>query len=130
MKKPHKIVETHEITHFDKDGNEIYHEILDDDGFLFWEKREYDKKGILTYYESSGGALEVRLASDGEYSLYVFRGHKGGTLEFNAGCRYFTRKNALKHWTSVFSSPHIYYDEIVRRNRALLFTLAIRSLKW
>ena len=112
---------------YDSDGRELTYK--NSDGY--WREHTYDAQGReLTYKNSSGywheytrdangrvltykreGFTGTRIADDGYYVLL----HDAEKGLFKAGCRLFTRAEALEHWDRG--------DE-----RAKLFTRAIQLL--
>ena len=115
----------HEYTYDDKGRGMTFK-----DSAGYWREHTYDAHGrVLTYKNSNGywyeftydadgreltfkqeGFSGVRIADDGEYELL----HDAERGLFLAGCRRFTRAEALKHWNRD--------DE-----RAKLFTKAIQE---
>ena len=88
---------------YDADGRELT--FKDSQGY--WREHTYDADGRELAYKREGFS-GVRIADDGNYVLF----HDAERDLFLAGCRLFTRAEALKHWNR---------DD----NRAKLFTGAI-----
>ncbi len=81
----------------------------------YWYKYTYNDVGIELTFEDSYGTFRQYIASDNLYGLYFEKGR------YKAGCRDFSYKEAIEHWTERSTNK---YKEVSKRAKLFLKAIA------